>query len=166
MAHHDEKSVSADEAAVRALYRALHERWNARDARGFAALYSPQGFAVGFDGSVHDSPVSLEADLAMIFSHHPTAAYVAHVRGVRFVAPDVAILFAAAGLVPPGAEDINPAVNAFQLLVAARRDGAWRIESFQNTPAAFHGRPEAAEAVSEELRLALREEKARGRTDC
>jgi hypothetical protein len=46
-------------------------------------------------------------------------------------------------------------VNAIQTLVAARRDGRWRVELFQNTPAAFHGRPEASEALTAELRGAL-----------
>ena len=49
------------------------------------------------------------------------------------------------------------AVNAIQILVAARRDGQWRIELFQNTPAAFHGRPEASEVLTAELRAALRD---------
>jgi uncharacterized protein (TIGR02246 family) len=157
-----ELSERQDEAGVRALYRSLHERWNARDARGFAALFTEGGWAIGYDGSFHPNPVVMEADLAGIFANHPTAAYVASVRGVRFLSGDTAILMAAAGLVPPGQSDINPAVNALQLMVATRREGAWRIESLQNTPAAFHGRPEIAAAMSEELREALRKEADRG----
>jgi hypothetical protein len=37
-----------------------------------------------------------------------------------------------------------------------------RIESLQNTPAAFHGRRELIAAMTEELREALRREKNRG----
>jgi hypothetical protein len=58
-------------------------------------------------------------------------------------------------MVPPGATDIKPEVNAIQVLVAVRRDGVWRVAHFQNTPAAFHGRPEAAKALTEELRVEL-----------
>src|SRR5947208_2274032 len=83
------------------------------------------------------------------------ATYVAKVRGVSFPAPTVAILHAVAGMVPPGGSDINAAVNAVQTLVASKRDGAWRGELFQNTPAAFHGRPEASEALTNELRELL-----------
>jgi uncharacterized protein (TIGR02246 family) len=32
-------------------------------------------------------------------------------------------------------------------------DGHWQIFQFQNTPAQFHGRPEMAEALTDELRL-------------
>ena len=52
-------------------------------------------------------------------------------------------------------EEINPAVNAIQSLVAVTRDGRWRIALFQNTPAQFHGRPELAQQLTEELRQLL-----------
>ena len=59
-------------------------------------------------------------------------------------------------MVPPGQSDLNPAVNTVQTVVAAKRDGRWRIVLFQNTPAQFHGRPELAQQLTEELRQVLR----------
>ena len=76
-------------------------------------------------------------------------------REVRLVRDGVAILRAVVGMVPPGKTDINPAVNAVQSIVAVRENGAWRIALFQNTPAAYHGRPEASEELTTELRGAL-----------
>jgi uncharacterized protein (TIGR02246 family) len=155
MAHSPPPAFSAEEGAVRGLLAALHRAWNAKDARAFADLFAPDGWALGFDGSLHADPAQLASDLASIFAGHATAAYVAHVRSVHFPSPDVAILLAATGLLPPGANDINPAVNAFQALVACRRGREWKIASLQNTPAAFHGRPDLVQAMSEELRDAL-----------
>jgi len=43
-------------------------------------------------------------------------------------------------MIPRGQKEINPAVNAIQTLVASRKEEGWRIEVFQNTPAALHGR--------------------------
>jgi len=57
-------------------------------------------------------------------------------------------------MVPPGGTDIKPDVNAIQLLTAKRYNDKWLIATFQNTPAAFHGRPQ----LSEELTAALRNE--------
>jgi hypothetical protein len=37
-------------------------------------------------------------------------------------------------------------------LVATRTGAGWRIVTFQNTPAAVHGRPELAQALTAELR--------------
>jgi uncharacterized protein (TIGR02246 family) len=80
---------------------------------------------------------------------------VGKVRTVRLLGADVAVVSAVAGMLPPGKTAINPAVNAMQMLVAARQDGVWRIVSYQNTPAQFHGRPELAQALTDELQQLL-----------
>lgn len=150
-------SLPADErSAVAALYEQLLASWNARDAAAYAGLFAPDGGIVGFDGSQVDGPAAIAAHLGQIFADHPTPTYVAKVREVRLLAPDVTLLRAVAGLVPHGRGDLNPAANAIQSLVAVRRDGAWRIALFQNTPAQFHGRPELAEQLTAELRELLR----------
>ena len=156
-----DKARPDDDASVRKLYADLLERWNKRSARDFAALFEPGGNVVGFDGSMHNGPAEIESALAQIFSHHPTAAYVGKVRSVRFPVADAAVLRAVAGMVPPGQADINPAVNAIQTLVATRTPDGWRITLFQNTPAAFHGRPEVGAQLTAELREALRASSAR-----
>ena len=148
---------SAAEAGVMALYEELLAAWNRRDAAGMASLYAPQGSQVGFDGSTANGPQEIEAHLAPIFAHHPTAAFVGKVREIRLLSETVALLRAVAGMIPPGHDDINPDVNAIQPLVASRdRDGRWRLELFQNTPAAFHGRPEERERLTQELRALVR----------
>lgn len=148
-------SNATEESQIVSLYQQLLESWNKHDAVAYAALFDESSHVVGFDGSAMNGRAEIEASLRQIFADHVTAAYVGKVRGVRFLTLDVAILRAVVGMVPPGASDINPAVNAVQALVAAQRDGQWRIALFQNTPAQFHGRPEVAEALTEELRQLL-----------
>jgi hypothetical protein len=60
--------------------------------------------------------------------------------------------------VPPGHADLNPAVNAIQTLIAVKQDSTWQITLYQNTPAAFHGRPDAVTALTDELRQQLKTE--------
>jgi uncharacterized protein (TIGR02246 family) len=151
---------SPDSGEVRDLHAALVDRWNQRDARGFAALLAEDAHVIGFDGSEMDGPAEVESVLGTIFRDHPTASYVAIVRDVRRLGDDVAMLRAVVGMVPPGKDDLNPAVNSVQTMVASRRDGHWRIVLFQNTPAAYHGRPALAEALTEELREAYRSARA------
>ncbi len=146
------------ERKVRALYAELIAAWNRRDAAGMARLMRDRCTMIGFDGSEMKSPAEIESALGRIFRDHPTAAYVTIVREVRVVHGDVALLRADVGMVPPGQADIKPEVNALQVLLAVRDDEGWRIESFQNTPAAFHGRPEDAQKLSDELRAALKAE--------
>jgi uncharacterized protein (TIGR02246 family) len=140
-----------------ALYRALLDAWNRRAAADFSALFAEAGNTVGFDGSQVDGRAQIASHLGAIFAEHQTPAYVGKVREVRFPAPGIAILRAVSGLIPPGQSDINPALNAVQTLVAARRDGRWEIEIYHNTPAAFHGRPDLSEALTAELRAVPRE---------
>ncbi len=142
----------ADAVAVKALHHHLLDAWNERDATAFAAPFAADGYVVGFDGSQMDGRDEIETEIGHIFSGHMTARYVAKVRDVRFPHPDVAVLRAVAGLVPRGQSDLNPDANAVQTLVACKRDGAWRIAVYQNTPAQFHGRPELARALTAELR--------------
>jgi uncharacterized protein (TIGR02246 family) len=147
---------ATEESQVRLLYQELLKAWNEKNARKMADLIAENGNLVGFDGSQIDGRRQVESVLGKIFADHPTAAYVSIVRELRLLSPDVALLRAVAGMVPPGQSDINPAVNAVQSLIATKEQGRWRIALFHNTPAAFHGRPELSEQLTEELRQALR----------
>jgi uncharacterized protein (TIGR02246 family) len=141
----------SDEPAAR-LYQHLLAAWNRRSARDFAALFVADGSVVGFDGSPMNGAQEIEVSLAQIFANHATAAYVGKIRAIRPLGPGVLLVQAVCGMIPPGQADINPAVNAMQALAAVERPGGWRIAHFQNTPAQFHGRPELAAALTEELR--------------
>lgn len=140
-----------DDTAMRTLYHEWLARWNQRDAVAYAALFMPNASAIGFDGSQMNGRDQIQAELRQIFANHQTAAYVGIVRESRLLSPTVALLRAVAGMVPPGKKEINPAVNAIQTLVGVKEDGAWRIALAQVTPAQFHGRPELAAALTEEL---------------
>ena len=138
---------------IQASYQQLLEAWNRQSASDFAACFAEDGSLVGFDGSPVNGHSEIEAHLRQIFADHATAAYVSKVREIRFLTDEVALLRAVAGMIPPGQEDINPAANAVQTLVAVKQGGGWRVAMYHNTPAAFHGRPEASAALTEELRL-------------
>jgi hypothetical protein len=59
-------------------------------------------------------------------------------------------------MIPPLQTEIHPDRNAVQTIVTVQRDGAWRIELFQNTPAAWHGRDADRRALTAELQAAAR----------
>jgi uncharacterized protein (TIGR02246 family) len=149
----------AAERAARELYARFLRCWNDREAGAFAHLFTRSGNLVGFDGSQVDGQEEIEAHLGQVFGNHPTATYVGKIREVRVLGRDVVLLRAVAGMVPPGQSDLNPAVNTIHTLVAANQGDHWRIELFQSTPAAFHGRPEATEALTGELRRELEQQR-------
>lgn len=140
------------DGGVEKLYRAILEAWNARDADGYADAFLDDGHAVGFDGSQLDGREAIAASLKEIFGHHQTGQYLGIVRQVQDLAPGVAMLRAVAGMIPYGQQDLKPELNAIQTLVAVKRDDRWRGAMFQNTPAAFHGRPHEVKKLTDELR--------------
>jgi uncharacterized protein (TIGR02246 family) len=144
--------MSPHETNVRDLYEQILLAWNRRDAVAMAGQFEDDGSIVGFDGSQADSRRAIEEHLRPIFASHPTAAYVARVREIRMLSPDVALLRAVAGMIPPGGGDLNPAVNTIHTLIGRRNNGEWRAAMFQSTPAAWHGRPDDAAALLDELR--------------
>jgi uncharacterized protein (TIGR02246 family) len=140
---------------VVSLYERLLAAWNQRNPEQFAAVFADDGTAIGFDGSQMNGRAEIEATLRGIFGDHQTATYVAKIRDVRELAPGVALLRAVVGMVPPGAGEINPRTNAIQSVVVVCRGNEVKIALLQNTPAAFHGRPELAEQLTKELTEAL-----------
>jgi uncharacterized protein (TIGR02246 family) len=158
----DNSSSSGWERATRDLYARLIEAWDKRNARDFALAFASDGGLVGFDGTQVNGQLEVGAHLTEVFTHHQTPRYVSIVRDVRLIADDVTLLRANTGLVPSGKDDIEPALNAVQTMIAVQKGGTWRIAFFQNTPAAFHQRQDLAKQLTEELRARLRENPARG----
>jgi uncharacterized protein (TIGR02246 family) len=145
-----------ENAPIIKLYRDLHDAWNQHSAANFALLFTDDGMTIGFDGSEMIGKAQIEEELSAIFADHVTAAYIGIVRDVRFLADNIALLHAVAGMVPPGGSDINPAANSIQTLTAVRENDQWRIALFQNTPAQYHGRPQLTEFLNTELRQVLK----------
>jgi uncharacterized protein (TIGR02246 family) len=138
------------------VYLQLLEAWNGRRAHDFAALFTGDGSSVGFDGSPMNGRAEIASALEAIFAHHQTASYVAKVREVRSLRPGVTLLRAVVGMVPPGQKELNSAVSAIQSVVLVEDGGEWRVALLHNTPAAFHGRPEMAQQLTEELTEVVR----------
>lgn len=136
-------------------YATLLRAWNARNPHAFAAAFTAGGSAIGFDGSPMNGRDEILSTLRGIFDNHPTASYVAKVREVRELSPDAVLIRAVAGMAPAGTTDLNPAVNAVQSVVLVREGGVLRVALFQNTPAAFHGRPEQSARLTAELQQVL-----------
>lgn len=140
---------------VQNLYNKLIDAWNRRDAQGMSDPFAENGVQIGFDGSKLIGKEEIFSHLLTIFENHTTAPFITKVREIRSLGTDAAILYAIAGMIPPGKSDIEPAVNAHQTLVVVKKDNGWQVELFQNTPAQFHGRPELVEEMTEELRKLL-----------
>jgi len=141
------------DAQIRTLYVQLLDGWNRRSGAGVAAVFADDGDIIGFDGSHHTGRLAIASDLRRIFGSHQTPAYVGLIRSVRPIAESVAVLHAHAGMIPPGGNDLDPALLTVHTLVAVEESPArWKISLFQSTPAAWDGREAARQALLAELR--------------
>jgi uncharacterized protein (TIGR02246 family) len=137
------------------LHGAILDAWNRQDAKAYAECFVDDALVIGFDGSQMRDRVATAEQLGGIFSDHQVATYVRAVRSVRRLDERTELLHAVVGMVPAGGGDVMPDRHAVQLLVGTRQSDGWRAVSFQNTPAQLHGRPEALDALTAELRTAL-----------
>jgi uncharacterized protein (TIGR02246 family) len=140
-----------DENQVRLLYKKLLNSWNNHKANEFANLFAIDGNSIGFDGSQMNGREEINNQISQIFANHEVSSYVGIIREVRLLSATVFLLRAVAGMVPSGQSGINAAVNAIQTLIAQKEQEEFCIALFHNTPAAFHGRPELSEQLTEEL---------------
>lgn len=136
---------------IRRLHTEIIEGWNSRDAAAMTGSWTDTTIVVGFDGSQMHGREMAEATMAKIFADHEVARYVCIVRGIRQIAPGVAVLEAHVGMIPPGKDNVMPDRNAVQTLIAVQNDGEWRTEIFQNTPAKWDGREKDVAKLSKEL---------------
>ena len=140
------------DAQIRALYVQFLDGWNRRSGAAVAAGFADDGDIIGFDGTHHRGRLSIAAEFRKIFGSHQTPLYLALIRSVRPMADGVAVLHAHAGMIPAGANDLDPDLLTVHTMVAVEDAGRWRIGLLQATPAAWHQRPEARDALITELR--------------
>ena len=104
---------------TRELYARLMDAWDKRNARDYALQFTSDASLVGFDGTQVNGQLEIGAHLTEVFTHHQTPRYVPIVREVRLLTSDVTLLRANSGLIPPGKDDIDPALNAAYIVQGA-----------------------------------------------
>jgi uncharacterized protein (TIGR02246 family) len=143
------------DAQIRALYADFLDNWNRRSGAGVAAGFADDGDIVHVDGTRHSGRLSIASDLRRVFGSTQTAAYIGLIRSVRSISEGVAVLYADAGAIPPGGNDIEPALHCVHTLVAVSESGRWKIALFQATLATWTEHPGARDALTAELRGVL-----------
>ena len=123
---------AADDAAVRALVDKLLAAWGRGDGRAYGDLFTDDADYVAFDGSRTVGRAAIAASHQALFDTWLKGTrLVGQVEGVRFLAPDVALVHATGATLMPGKD--RPVRPSIQTLVAVRRDGDWRFAAFHNT---------------------------------
>ena len=136
---------------IRALYARFLAGWNQRSGVTVSSVFADDGEMIDLDGTLRSGRLSIAADMRRLFSEHSTPTLVGIVRSVRRIADGVVVLHAVAGMVPPGAAELEPALHTVHSLIAVEDDGRWKIAVLQSTPARYGGRADAVAALTAEL---------------
>ena len=139
---------------IRALYARFLAGWNQRSGVTVSSVFADAGEWIDLDGTLRSGRLSIAADMRRIFSEHATPTFVGVVRSVRRLTEGVAVLHAVAGMVPPGAEAVEPSLHTVHGLTAVEDGGRWKIAVLQSTPARYGGRADAVAALTAELEAA------------
>ena len=125
--------MTPDEQALQAIVTELQKTWNASDSIGFASLFAVDASFIHIYGGQLDSRMAIEAGHRQIFDTiYKGSRLQFQVNGVRFLRPDVAVVFVEGRL--QFRERGEPReIQARPTLVATREDGKWQVVVFQNT---------------------------------
>jgi uncharacterized protein (TIGR02246 family) len=123
----------ADEAAIRSLLARVADAWARGDAVDYADCFSPDSDYVTYNG-IHLRGRQENAELhgALFRGVLKGTRLDALIETLSFLSPDVALV-RTAGSGASRKPDDSPRRKSIQTLVVVKRDGQWRIRSFQNT---------------------------------
>jgi uncharacterized protein (TIGR02246 family) len=139
---------------IRALYARFLAGWNQRSGVTVSSVFADDGEMIDLDGTLRSGRLTIAADMRRIFAEHSIPTFVGIVRSVRRLTEGVAVLHGVAGMVPPGADALDPALHTVHTITAVEENGRWKIAVLQSTPARFGGRADAVAALTAELEAA------------
>ena len=138
--------ISADEQAIRAILQRLEAAWNRCDSAAFAAAFAEDATFIQIFGGQLDGRAAIDGSHRHIFETIYKGSHVKFVlRSVRFLRPEVAVVFARAEL--HFNEGGHPReMQTRPTLIVVKDQGKWQIVAFQNTK--ISEMPAAAQAAA------------------
>jgi len=130
------KDVGPDvvESKLQSLLRRVLAAWERGDGRALAAEFADDGDIVFFEGSCLQGRPQIEAVMQHLFETTLRGTrYLAQVKALRFVTPEVALMQTLGGVVFPEETIIPVERCSIQTFVIVRIRGTWSVASFQNT---------------------------------
>jgi uncharacterized protein (TIGR02246 family) len=113
---------SADEKAIRANVAAFVEAYNAKNAKGVASLFAPEGQIVDKEGQAIEGREGIEKAFADLFKDNPQKRTEVSIESLRFLGPDLAI---EEGTTKETASANEPPEYDRYTVIHVKREGKW-----------------------------------------
>jgi uncharacterized protein (TIGR02246 family) len=115
---------SADETAIRANVEKFVKAYNAGDAKGVAALFTPDGEAWDKDGNESEGRKEIERTFAEIFKAAPARKLEVFVESIKFLGKDMAV---EVGSTKETTAPNEPPEYDRYTVIHVKRDGKWQM---------------------------------------
>ena len=132
-------AAAAGEQALRDRLAAYAKAYNAHNAAGLVETFTDDATLVDLDGGTVRGKEAIGAQFAAGFAESSSYTLEPTIDSIRFLTPDVAQV---EGLAKFTAADDSPIQNRF-ILLAVRKDQAWKIAEIRDLPAAAEDIPPA-----------------------
>jgi uncharacterized protein (TIGR02246 family) len=119
-----------DEKAIRANVAAFAKAYNAQDAKGIAALFTPNGQVVDEEGNAAEGRDEIEKVFKELFTTTPQKRIEVSIDSIRFIGPDVALEEGSTKETLTGGE--TPEYDRYKVL-HVKRDGKWLMALAQDS---------------------------------
>ncbi len=125
--------MTSDEQTIQGILQQMESAWNRYDSGGFAALFVEDANFIQIFGGQLDGRPAIEASHRHIFETIYRGSHASFVlRSIRFLRPDVALVFARAQVKFKEGNDACE-IEARPTLIVAKEQDKWQIVAFQNT---------------------------------
>ena len=121
------------ESELRALVALLEDAWNRADSEAFAAVFAEDADFIHILGGHYVGRKAVEAGHRTIFDTiYKGSRNSWKVEKIRQLGPDVAVVFTVSELTfNQGGARVS--MSARPTMTAAKREGKWQVQAFQNT---------------------------------
>ena len=124
-----------DRQAIRDVIASLYKSWEAGDADAFVADYTDDATVVQ-PGVYKKDREEIRSTMAAAFAGPLSGSRATdHPSAIRFLTDDTAIVISEGGIIFPGQDAVASEGLVRATWVLVRRDGAWRIACYHNSPA-------------------------------
>jgi uncharacterized protein (TIGR02246 family) len=115
---------STGEAVIRALHQQMMDAWNKGSGEVYAAPFAEDDDLIGFDGTHFKGRQEIASFHQRLFDTHLKGTrLIGKVTSIRFLSPEVALMYAVGETVMRGKSTPSPERDSIQTLVATRRGG-------------------------------------------
>ncbi|GAA1367917.1 SgcJ/EcaC family oxidoreductase [Streptomyces beijiangensis] len=126
---------SHDEAAIKGVLGGVYQAWDAGDADAFVADYRDDATAI-LPGSYRRSKEDIRENMAAGFaSILKGSTSIDKLDSIRFLGETAAVVVSETGIKFPGETEVPAERIVYATWVLEKRDGAWLLVAYHNSPA-------------------------------